>query len=205
VAPDIGQAFGHDPVRGRGCLSRQGACRVLGEIESGPRWSASLVCSPRTWRGTRRSWRPTGPSASCERRATSTLLRNSPEGSRSSGLARGVVSRRSLRDLLNHRQHESRSDGCRSGSRSRGLALDGLPHRTGNSAKNLRQFCEDPVVELAGIEPASSSVEPGLLRVQSVRSLFSAPGLARTRPRQAQSRNSPAHPPRHGVSSKSPR
>ena len=51
------------------------------------------------------------------------------------------------------------------------------------------------MVELAGIEPASSSVDPGLLRVQSVMSLFSASGLARTRPRQAQSRNSPAHPP----------
>jgi hypothetical protein len=43
------------------------------------------------------------------------------------------------------------------------------------------------MVELAGIEPASSSVEPGLLRVQSVLSLFSAPALAQTRRRQAQS------------------
>lgn len=51
------------------------------------------------------------------------------------------------------------------------------------------------LVELRGIEPRSSSVDPGLLRVQSVMSLFSASGLARTRPRQAQSRNGPAHPP----------
>jgi hypothetical protein len=50
------------------------------------------------------------------------------------------------------------------------------------------------VVELAGIEPASSSAEPGLLRVQFVLSLFSAPGLARTRPRQAQSGKSPVQP-----------
>ena len=34
------------------------------------------------------------------------------------------------------------------------------------------------VVELRGIEPRSSSVDPGLLRVQSVMSLFSAPALA---------------------------
>jgi len=45
-------------------------------------------------------------------------------------------------------------------------------------------FCEDPLVwlaglvELRGIEPRSSSVDPGLLRVQSVMSLFSAPTLA---------------------------
>jgi hypothetical protein len=50
------------------------------------------------------------------------------------------------------------------------------------------------VVELAGIEPASSSVEPGLLRVQSVLSLFSAPALAQTRRRQAQSGKSPDRP-----------
>jgi hypothetical protein len=43
-----------------------------------------------------------------------------------------------------------------------------LPTVTGNSAKNLRQFCEDPAVELAGIEPASFGADPGLLRVQSV-------------------------------------
>ena len=39
-------------------------------------------------------------------------------------------------------------------------------------------------VELAGIEPASSSVEPGLLRVQSVIVVFSVPALAQTRRRQ---------------------
>jgi hypothetical protein len=50
------------------------------------------------------------------------------------------------------------------------------------------------LVELAGIEPASSSVEPGLLRVQSVLSLFSAPALAQTRRRQAQSGKSPDRP-----------
>ena len=49
-------------------------------------------------------------------------------------------------------------------------------------------------VELAGIEPASSSVEPGLLRVQSVTSHFSAPALALTRRRQAQSGKSPDQP-----------
>ena len=65
---------------------------------------------------------------------------------------------------------------------------------TGESAKTSRSLCEDPLVELAGIEPASSSVEPGLLRVQSVMSLFSAPALAQTRRRQAQSGLSPAHP-----------
>ena len=63
----------------------------------------------------------------------------------------------------------------------------GLPTGTGDSAKISASFCEDPRVELAGIEPASSSVEPGLLRVQSVMSLFSAPALAQTRRRQAQS------------------
>ena len=45
--------------------------------------------------------------------------------------------------------------------------------RTGPAygAEDFALFCEDPVVvELAGIEPASSSVEPGLLRVQSVMS-----------------------------------
>jgi hypothetical protein len=41
------------------------------------------------------------------------------------------------------------------------------------------------MVELAGIEPASSSVEPGLLRVQSVMAFLSAPALAQTRRRQA--------------------
>jgi site-specific DNA recombinase len=50
------------------------------------------------------------------------------------------------------------------------------------------------LVELAGIEPASSSVEPGLLRVQSAITLFSAPALAQTRRRQAQSGLSPGHP-----------
>ena len=60
-------------------------------------------------------------------------------------------------------------------------------------------------VELAGIEPASSSVEPGLLRVQSVLSLFSASELARTRPRQAQSGKSPDQPSRRRLISKSPR
>ena len=49
-------------------------------------------------------------------------------------------------------------------------------------------------VELRGIEPRSSSVDPGLLRVQSVMSLFSAPALALTPRRQAQSGKSPAHP-----------
>jgi len=51
-------------------------------------------------------------------------------------------------------------------------------------------------VELAGIEPASSDADPGILRAQFVVSLFSAPALARTRRRQAQpllmSRHDPA-------------
>lgn len=51
------------------------------------------------------------------------------------------------------------------------------------------------LVELRGIEPRSSSVERSLLRVQFVRSLFSAPGLARTPPRRAQSGLSPGQPP----------
>src|SRR4051795_1604752 len=50
------------------------------------------------------------------------------------------------------------------------------------------------MVELAGIEPASSSVEPGLLRVQSVMS-FSRPRCSHlTRHRQAQPGKSPSHP-----------
>lgn len=48
------------------------------------------------------------------------------------------------------------------------------------------------LVELAGIEPASSSVEPSLLRVQSVMSLFSAPVLAQTRHRRAQPTRCPS-------------
>jgi hypothetical protein len=47
------------------------------------------------------------------------------------------------------------------------------------------------LVELPGIEPGSSGAESGLLRVQCVRSLFSASVLGRTRHRQAQSRKSP--------------
>lgn len=46
-------------------------------------------------------------------------------------------------------------------------------------------------VELPGIEPGSSGAESGLLRVQCVMALFSAPVLGRTRHRQAQSRKSP--------------
>ena len=42
-------------------------------------------------------------------------------------------------------------------------------------------------VELAGIEPASCGAVPGLLRVQFVMSLFSAPALPRTGCRRAQS------------------
>jgi len=42
------------------------------------------------------------------------------------------------------------------------------------------------MVELAGIEPASFDVNPGILRAQSAMSLFSAPALVRTRRRQAQ-------------------
>lgn len=51
------------------------------------------------------------------------------------------------------------------------------------------------LVELAGIEPASFGVEPGLLRVQSAVAFCSAPALALTRRRQAQSQKSPARPP----------
>ena len=55
--------------------------------------------------------------------------------------------------------------------------------RPGHRGWSGRRRCAEriEIVELAGIEPASSSAEPGLLRVQSVRSLFSAPALARTR------------------------
>ena len=48
-------------------------------------------------------------------------------------------------------------------------------------------------VELRGIEPRSYGAESGLLRVQSVWSLFSAPALEQTRRRQAQSQKSPDH------------
>jgi len=69
-----------------------------------------------------------------------------------------------------------------------------LPTGTGKSTQNLRQFCEDPTVELAGIEPASFGADPGLLRVQSVLSHFSAPVLPRTGHRQAQPLKSPDDP-----------
>jgi hypothetical protein len=48
-------------------------------------------------------------------------------------------------------------------------------------------------VELRGIEPRSYGAESGLLRVQSVMSLFSAPALGQTRRRRAQSQKSPDH------------
>ena len=64
-------------------------------------------------------------------------------------------------------------------------------------------FCH--VVELRGIEPRSYGAESGLLRVQSVMSLFSAPALGQTRRRRAQSQKSPDHTLQHGVTSKSPR
>lgn len=51
-----------------------------------------------------------------------------------------------------------------------------------------------PAAALAGIGPASSSAEPGLLRVQSVRSFFSAQAIARTRHLRAQPRKSPDQP-----------
>lgn len=71
--------------------------------------------------------------------------------------------------------------------------------RTGGSVSNSSategQGCPpSTVVELRGIEPRSSSAVSGLLRVQSVLSLFSAPLLAQTRQRRAQSGKSPAHP-----------
>ena len=43
------------------------------------------------------------------------------------------------------------------------------------------------MVEVAGIEPASSDDDPGLLRAQLVKVVFSAPALAPSRCRQAQS------------------
>ena len=43
------------------------------------------------------------------------------------------------------------------------------------------------VVEMAGIEPASLKGEPDILRAQSMLSCCSAPALAPTRCRQAQS------------------
>lgn len=51
----------------------------------------------------------------------------------------------------------------------------------------------DTLVELRGIEPRSYGAESGLLRVQSVWSLFSAPALGQTRRRRAQSQKSPDH------------
>lgn len=64
-----------------------------------------------------------------------------------------------------------------------------------NSEATEGQGCPpSTLVELRGIEPRSSSAVSGLLRVQSVLSLFSAPLLAQTRQRQAQSGKSPAHP-----------
>ena len=71
-----------------------------------------------------------------------------------------------------------------------------VPHRPG-------LFCEVSAfilrrllgwVELAGIEPASCGAVPGLLRVQFVLSLFSAPALPRTGRRRAQSGKSPGRP-----------
>ena len=47
----------------------------------------------------------------------------------------------------------------------------GYPTGTGDSAKISADFCEDPSVELAGIEPASFGAAPGLLRVQFVMTL----------------------------------
>ena len=83
----------------------------------------------------------------------------------------------------------------------------GPTFRSGPASRGVSLHCPDfgelisPIsgkgssfVELAGIEPASSSADPGLLRVQSVLSLFSAPALAQTRRRQAQSGKSPDQP-----------
>ncbi len=58
----------------------------------------------------------------------------------------------------------------------------------------VRQVAVGWVVELAGIEPASCGAVPGLLRVQFVLSLFSAPALPRTGRRRAQSGFSPDQP-----------
>ena len=53
----------------------------------------------------------------------------------------------------------------------------------GASAMRLPAGCMS-ACEGAGIEPASSSVEPGLLRVQSMTTFFSVPALAQTRRRR---------------------
>ncbi len=51
-----------------------------------------------------------------------------------------------------------------------------------------------PIVEMAGIEPASTGAETGLLRVQFA-SIFSAPEITRTSLRRAQSLlDFPFHP-----------
>ena len=63
-----------------------------------------------------------------------------------------------------------------------------------NFAKRSPQIREDPLVELAGIEPASCGAVPGLLRVQFVIAIFSAPALPRTVCRRAQSGLSPDQP-----------
>lgn len=63
-----------------------------------------------------------------------------------------------------------------------------------DAALRERSSSRTTMVELRGIEPRSSSVDPGLLRVQSMEAIFSAPALAQTRRRQAQSGLSPDHP-----------
>jgi hypothetical protein len=58
----------------------------------------------------------------------------------------------------------------------------------------VRRSGDLPIVEMAGIEPASNGAEPGLLRVQSA-VLFSAPEITRTSLRRAQSLfGFPLHP-----------
>ena len=113
----------------------------------------------------------------------------------------------------NHHDRPHRRRGHRRApARAHPRHIQALPrHRPTTRAHTLKPRTAEPVcwvrpascrkasrgwlVELAGIEPASSSVEPGLLRVQSVMSLFSAPALALTRRRQAQSGKVPITPP----------
>ena len=161
------------------------------------RWSSSGVGLADAWGGIgarsrprRSSCLPLPRDGSCHGRGW-WPSRQGPIGQRPNDAVRGSV--RTSTTCLNAR---SRSDGCRSGSRSRGLGHGGAGATSTGEPAKTPPILRRPLagVELAGIEPASSSVEPGLLRVQSVMSLFSAPALAQTRRRQAQSRKKSRSP-----------
>lgn len=70
-----------------------------------------------------------------------------------------------------------------------------LPGSSGAFAHMGKEIRENlPIVEMAGIEPASNGAKTGLLRVQSA-VIFSAPAITRTSRRRAQSLfGFPLHP-----------